>query len=78
MKCSRCQQDNPVPDAQFCPRCGAPVKQVDGSVRLPRCWQVEYDFTADGQELRLHAGCSGLWEAERRRRGWRRKSQPES
>jgi two-component system, NtrC family, sensor kinase len=31
MKCSRCQQDNPVPDAQFCPRCGAPVKHVDES-----------------------------------------------
>src|SRR5262245_30410871 len=31
MKCSRCQQDNPVPDAKFCPRCGAPVKHADGS-----------------------------------------------
>jgi signal transduction histidine kinase len=29
MKCSRCQQDNPVPDAEFCPRCGAPVKHAD-------------------------------------------------
>jgi two-component system, NtrC family, sensor kinase len=25
MQCPRCQQDNPVADAQFCPRCGAPV-----------------------------------------------------
>jgi two-component system NtrC family sensor kinase len=31
MKCSRCQQDNPVPDAQFCPRCGAPIKHADMS-----------------------------------------------
>src|SRR5437870_7195454 len=31
MKCSRCQQDNPVPDAQFCPRCGAPVKHAEES-----------------------------------------------
>src|SRR5262245_23451186 len=26
MQCPRCQQDNPVANAQFCPRCGAPVK----------------------------------------------------
>src|SRR5215475_91235 len=31
MKCSRCQQDNPVPDARFCPWCGAPVKDVEKS-----------------------------------------------
>ena len=31
MTCPRCQQDNPLPDAQFCPRCGAPVKHADGS-----------------------------------------------
>jgi GAF domain-containing protein len=31
MKCSRCQQDNPVPDAQFCPRCGAPVTRAEDS-----------------------------------------------
>jgi len=29
MKCSRCQQDNPVLDAQFCPRCGAPAKHPE-------------------------------------------------
>ena len=28
MKCPRCEQDNPVPDAQFCPRCGAPTEQA--------------------------------------------------
>jgi signal transduction histidine kinase len=28
MKCPRCQQDNPVPDAQFCPRCGAPAEHA--------------------------------------------------
>src|SRR5499427_6422391 len=31
MTCPRCQQDNPVPDAQFCPRCGAPVTHADDS-----------------------------------------------
>src|SRR5215470_2697553 len=31
MTCPRCQQDNPVPDAQFCPRCGAPVKHAHDS-----------------------------------------------
>ena len=29
MQCPRCQQDNLVADAQFCPRCGAPVKPAD-------------------------------------------------
>src|SRR5262249_12106434 len=28
MKCLRCQQDNPVADAHFCPRCGAPAEQA--------------------------------------------------
>jgi len=28
MTCPRCQQDNPVADAQFCPRCGAPAGQA--------------------------------------------------
>jgi GAF domain-containing protein len=28
MQCPRCQQDNPLPDAQFCPRCGAPVSDT--------------------------------------------------
>lgn len=32
--------------------------------------QVEYEFeAADGSPIRLHLGCAGLWEAERRRRG---------
>jgi hypothetical protein len=31
MQCPRCQQDNPLPDAEFCPRCGAPVKRVEES-----------------------------------------------
>jgi len=35
--------------------------------------QVEYSFTVNGQSFRFHVGCYGLWEAERRRRGW---SQP--
>ena len=29
MQCPRCQQDNPVADAQFCPRCGAPAKHTE-------------------------------------------------
>ena len=29
MQCPRCQQDNPVADAKFCPRCGAPVERVE-------------------------------------------------
>src|SRR5262250_2511566 len=34
MKCPRCQQDNPVADAQFCPRCGAPVQHTGDSAAL--------------------------------------------
>jgi hypothetical protein len=29
--------------------------------------QVEYEF-GNGQIFRMHLGCAGLWEAERRRR----------
>ena len=28
MMCPRCQQDNPVPDAHFCPQCGAPAEHA--------------------------------------------------
>src|SRR5262245_35100575 len=28
MNCPQCHQDNPVPDAQFCPRCGAPAQRA--------------------------------------------------
>ena len=31
MQCPRCQQENPLPDAQFCPRCGVPVERVEES-----------------------------------------------
>jgi hypothetical protein len=35
--------------------------------------QIEYEFEAtDGTAVRFHLGCAGLWEAERRRRGWDR------
>jgi hypothetical protein len=35
--------------------------------------QVEYQFdSADGCTWRFHIGCVGLWDAERRRRGWNR------
>jgi len=37
--------------------------------------QVEYELELpDGRTFRLHLGCAGLWEADRRRRGW---SKPE-
>jgi len=31
MQCPRCQQGSPLPDAQFCPRCGAPGKRFEES-----------------------------------------------
>jgi hypothetical protein len=34
---------------------------------------VEYEFeAADRRTVRFHLGYAGLWEAERRRRGWSR------
>jgi hypothetical protein len=32
--------------------------------------QVEYEFDVDGRIVRFHLGCAGVWEAERRQRGW--------
>lgn len=33
--------------------------------------QIEYEFDApDGRVVRFHLGCAGVWEAERRKRGW--------
>jgi len=33
--------------------------------------QIEYEYTTcEEQTVQLHLGCAGLWEAERRRRGW--------
>ena len=33
--------------------------------------QLEYEFDrTEGQTVRFHLGCAGLWEAELRRRGW--------
>jgi two-component system, NtrC family, sensor kinase len=40
MKCPRCQQDNPVADGQFCPRCGAPVSE---SAPVPKPYGVLKD-----------------------------------
>ena len=31
MQCPRCQQENALADAQFCPRCGAPAKLAEQS-----------------------------------------------
>jgi hypothetical protein len=38
-----------------------------------RSAQVEHELElADGRMLQMHSGCSGLYDAERRRRGWSR------
>jgi len=48
-------------DSQPCDGCD--------TVILPN--QVQYEFdTPNGRIIRLHLRCYGLWEAERRRRGW--------
>jgi hypothetical protein len=57
----------------------APAKMYAGYGRGYRCdgcdqtilpAQVEYEFEGDGRTIRFHLGCAGIWEAERRRRGW--------
>ncbi|PYO19610.1 MAG: hypothetical protein DMD85_18030 [Candidatus Rokuibacteriota bacterium] len=58
----------------------APVKLWAGNGRGEPCTaceqpilksQAEYEPQYDGRApIRLHVGCHGLWEAERRRRGY--------
>lgn len=65
----------------------APVKTWAGYGRGDSCSacelpilpaQAEYEFEAEGQTYRLHPGCHGLWEAERRRRGGTKPGESES
>jgi hypothetical protein len=68
-------------DSGFLPR-DAPPKMYAGYGKDEPCAgcetpilpaQVEYQFdSADGRTFRFHIGCLGLWEPERRRRGWNR------
>src|SRR5262245_3269770 len=61
MTCPQCQQDNPVPGAHFCPRCGAPVKHAgDGHQPAPSHADVQRSLTealeqqtATGEILRI-------------------------
>ena len=58
----------------------SPVKMWAGNGRGAPCTacdepilraQVEYEPQYDGRApIRLHVGCHGLWQAERRRRGY--------
>ena len=52
-------------------------KRCDGCEMVILANQVLHEFdTPDGRIVRFHLGCAGLWEAERRRRGWLRPSSP--
>ena len=54
MRCPRCQQDNPVADAQFCPRCGSPVKSADETGPPTASYSDLLDQqTATGEILRI-------------------------
>src|SRR5215510_999543 len=54
MKCPRCQHENPVPDAQFCPRCGAPLKHVgDGHQPAASYSDLLEQQAATGEILRV-------------------------
>ena len=44
-----------------CAACDEPIRRV----------QVEHQLdVGEGEAVRLHVGCAGLWEAELLRRGW--------
>ncbi len=45
MTCPRCQQDNPVADAQFCPRCGAPAEQAQGATPTVPFSDLQHQLT---------------------------------
>jgi hypothetical protein len=34
--------------------------------------QIEYEMERDGRTYRFHLGCAGFWDAECRRRGYRK------
>src|SRR5262249_27856599 len=61
MQCPRCQQDNPVADAQFCPRCGAPAKHGEpGTTQAGSYADLQHSLTealaretATGEILRI-------------------------
>ena len=48
---------------------GAPCSACDDLILHV---QVQYEFPVNDETFRFHLGCFGLWEAECRRRGWRR------
>ena len=51
--------------SQSCRVCDAPIHPA----------QVEYEFDMpDGDTMKMHAGCHGLWLAELFRRGWIRQT----
>jgi len=45
MTCPRCQQDKPVADAQFCPRCGAPAEQAQGATPTVPFSDLQHQLT---------------------------------
>jgi hypothetical protein len=51
---------------QPCTACEQPILKAQVE------YELQYDAADDHAPIRLHAGCHGLWEAERRRRGYRR------
>jgi hypothetical protein len=52
-------------DGQPCSACGVTI--------LPVQAKYELDLHDGSTTYRFHLGCYGLWQAECRRRGWRRK-----
>ena len=68
MRCPRCQQGNPLPDAQFCPRCGAPVKRFEESGPLAASYA---DLLSDLAESWSLSATAGLWLAATQGKGER-------
>src|SRR5262245_53637385 len=52
MQCTRCQQENPLSDAQFCPRCGAPIARGEESGSPAASYaDLQRDLSEAGEQL---------------------------
>jgi len=63
MKCPRCQRDSPLEDAQYCPRCGAPMTPAQDDSPAASHADVVEQQAATSEILRLISGSPNDWQA---------------